>query len=178
MSLPSPAVFAPRCAWPSSMLCTLAGFWGTDSYFPLRFRLFPSHLDNHSLWEPKIFATCCFRIIMYSIQVGSWGGSGRWPPAGDARACLGVPAAASTAGLSQSRRRRIAASRRCRDRAPAISSATQACPEAGWVTGTIWGPVGVRGRRRMAACQPCVFSTPGAYVSVPAAIPSLSAKPS
>ncbi|NWI86517.1 EFR3B protein, partial [Pitta sordida] len=26
------------------------------------------HLDNHSLWEPKIFATGCFRIIMYSIQ--------------------------------------------------------------------------------------------------------------
>ncbi|NXF83759.1 EFR3B protein, partial [Sclerurus mexicanus] len=26
------------------------------------------HLDNHSLWEPKVFATDCFRIIMYSIQ--------------------------------------------------------------------------------------------------------------
>ncbi|NXM32580.1 EFR3B protein, partial [Oxyruncus cristatus] len=26
------------------------------------------HLDNHSLWEPKVFATGCFRIIMYSIQ--------------------------------------------------------------------------------------------------------------
>lgn len=28
-----------------------------------------SHLDNHSLWEPKVFATRCFKIIMYSIQV-------------------------------------------------------------------------------------------------------------
>ncbi|NWW75405.1 EFR3B protein, partial [Climacteris rufus] len=26
------------------------------------------HLDNHALWEPKVFATGCFRIIMYSIQ--------------------------------------------------------------------------------------------------------------
>ncbi|NWV51249.1 EFR3B protein, partial [Daphoenositta chrysoptera] len=26
------------------------------------------HLDNHSLWEPKVFARGCFRIIMYSIQ--------------------------------------------------------------------------------------------------------------
>nr|XP_033795817.1 protein EFR3 homolog B isoform X1 [Geotrypetes seraphini]XP_033795820.1 protein EFR3 homolog B isoform X1 [Geotrypetes seraphini] len=26
------------------------------------------HLDNHSLWEPKIFAIICFKIIMYSIQ--------------------------------------------------------------------------------------------------------------
>ncbi|MEJ1287249.1 EFR3 homolog B [Cricetulus griseus] len=26
------------------------------------------HLDNHSLWEPKVFATRCFKIIMYSIQ--------------------------------------------------------------------------------------------------------------
>lgn len=29
-----------------------------------------SHLDNHSLWEPKVFAIRCFKIIMYSIQVG------------------------------------------------------------------------------------------------------------
>lgn len=28
-----------------------------------------SHLDNHSLWEPKVFAIRCFKIIMYSIQV-------------------------------------------------------------------------------------------------------------
>ncbi|XP_053105687.1 protein EFR3 homolog B isoform X6 [Hemicordylus capensis] len=27
-----------------------------------------SHLDNHSLWEPKTFAIRCFKIIMYSIQ--------------------------------------------------------------------------------------------------------------
>ncbi|XP_032353040.1 protein EFR3 homolog B isoform X5 [Camelus ferus] len=26
------------------------------------------HLDNHSLWEPKVFAIRCFKIIMYSIQ--------------------------------------------------------------------------------------------------------------
>lgn len=26
------------------------------------------HLDNHSLWEPKLFAVHCFKIIMYSIQ--------------------------------------------------------------------------------------------------------------
>ncbi|XP_075413137.1 protein EFR3 homolog B [Tenrec ecaudatus] len=26
------------------------------------------HLDNHSLWEPKVFAVRCFKIIMYSIQ--------------------------------------------------------------------------------------------------------------
>lgn len=32
-----------------------------------------SHLDNHSLWEPKVFAIRCFKIIMYSIQV-------RWLP--------------------------------------------------------------------------------------------------
>lgn len=28
-----------------------------------------SHLDNHCLWEPKVFAIRCFKIIMYSIQV-------------------------------------------------------------------------------------------------------------
>ncbi|KAM9721756.1 protein EFR3 homolog B isoform 6-T6 [Dama dama] len=28
-----------------------------------------SHLDNHSLWEPKVFAIRCFKIIMYSIQL-------------------------------------------------------------------------------------------------------------
>ncbi|XP_070235322.1 protein EFR3 homolog B isoform X3 [Bos mutus] len=27
------------------------------------------HLDNHSLWEPKVFAIRCFKIIMYSIQL-------------------------------------------------------------------------------------------------------------
>ncbi|KFO23377.1 Protein EFR3 like protein B [Fukomys damarensis] len=26
------------------------------------------HLDNHCLWEPKVFAIRCFKIIMYSIQ--------------------------------------------------------------------------------------------------------------
>ncbi|XP_062346755.1 protein EFR3 homolog B [Cinclus cinclus] len=26
------------------------------------------HLDNHSLWEPQVFARSCFRIIMFSIQ--------------------------------------------------------------------------------------------------------------
>uniref|UniRef100_A0A3B5L171 EFR3 homolog Ba (S. cerevisiae) n=1 Tax=Xiphophorus couchianus TaxID=32473 RepID=A0A3B5L171_9TELE len=26
------------------------------------------HMDNHSLWEEKIFAVRCFKIIMYSIQ--------------------------------------------------------------------------------------------------------------
>ncbi|XP_043552670.1 protein EFR3 homolog B-like [Chiloscyllium plagiosum] len=26
------------------------------------------HLDNHSLWEPKLFAVRCFKIIMYSVQ--------------------------------------------------------------------------------------------------------------
>ncbi|NWR48271.1 EFR3B protein, partial [Regulus satrapa] len=26
------------------------------------------HLDNHSLWEPQLFARACFRIIMFSIQ--------------------------------------------------------------------------------------------------------------
>lgn len=81
MSLPSPAVFAPCCFCLSLLLGAAlhpCRVWGTDSYFPLRFHLFPSHLDNHSLWEPKIFATCCFRIIMYSIQVGSWWDSGWW----------------------------------------------------------------------------------------------------
>lgn len=67
--------------------------------------LFPSlssHLDNHSLWEPKIFATRCFRIIMYSIQVGSWWDF--WPleASGDTCACLGAPKSVFVAGLSHS----------------------------------------------------------------------------
>lgn len=32
------------------------------------------HLDHHRLWEPNEFAVSCFRIIMYSIQVGPPGG--------------------------------------------------------------------------------------------------------
>lgn len=31
--------------------------------------MFLRHLDNHSLWEPKLFAVHCFKIIMYSVQV-------------------------------------------------------------------------------------------------------------
>ena len=86
---------APGRPWCLLLLCTPAGFelWQTLD-FPLHFHLFPSHLDNHSLWEPKIFATCCFRIIMYSIQVGTL----TVAPAGDARPCLGAPTSASTLG--------------------------------------------------------------------------------
>ena len=44
-----------------------SSFFAFHSYCP---RFFPhSHLDNHSLWEPKVFAIRCFKIIMYSIQV-------------------------------------------------------------------------------------------------------------
>lgn len=81
MSLPLPAALGSCCFCLSLVLgaalhpCRVCG---TNSYFHLHFHLFPSHLDNHSLWEPKIFATCCFRIIMYSIQVGSWRDSGWW----------------------------------------------------------------------------------------------------
>lgn len=28
------------------------------------------HLDHHKLWDPNEFAVSCFKIIMYSIQVG------------------------------------------------------------------------------------------------------------
>lgn len=28
------------------------------------------HLDHHRLWDPNEFAVSCFKIIMYSIQVG------------------------------------------------------------------------------------------------------------
>lgn len=72
MALLSPVSLAPCCSWLSPDTACLGGPAVT---VPFCFHLFPSHLDNHSLWEPKIFATRCFRIIMYSIQVGSWGDS-------------------------------------------------------------------------------------------------------
>ncbi|XP_063186823.1 protein EFR3 homolog B isoform X2 [Chroicocephalus ridibundus] len=57
----SPTELAERC---------LRELLGRAAYGNIKNAIKPVliHLDNHSLWEPKIFATCCFRIIMYSIQ--------------------------------------------------------------------------------------------------------------
>ncbi|KFR17094.1 Protein EFR3 B, partial [Opisthocomus hoazin] len=70
----SPTELAERC---------LRELLGRAAYGNIKNAIKPVliHLDNHSLWEPKIFATCCFRIIMYSIQVGTL----TVAPAGDAR---------------------------------------------------------------------------------------------
>ncbi|KAK2510859.1 hypothetical protein Q9233_017377 [Columba guinea] len=64
----SPTELAERC---------LRELLGRAAYGNIKNAIKPVliHLDNHSLWEPKIFATCCFRIIMYSIQVGTLVGS-------------------------------------------------------------------------------------------------------
>ncbi|KFV57284.1 Protein EFR3 B, partial [Gavia stellata] len=89
----SPTELAERC---------LRELLGRAAYGNIKNAIKPVliHLDNHSLWEPKIFATCCFRIIMYSIQVGSWPELWLGTPSGDAHACLGSPASASMAGLT------------------------------------------------------------------------------
>uniref|UniRef100_A0A8B9QPU1 EFR3 homolog B n=1 Tax=Anas platyrhynchos TaxID=8839 RepID=A0A8B9QPU1_ANAPL len=57
----SPTELAERC---------LRELLGRAAYGNIKNAIKPVliHLDNHSLWEPKIFATRCFRIIMYSIQ--------------------------------------------------------------------------------------------------------------
>ncbi|XP_025049853.1 protein EFR3 homolog B isoform X2 [Alligator sinensis] len=57
----SPAELAERC---------LRELLGRAAYGNIKNAIKPVliHLDNHSLWEPKIFAVRCFKIIMYSIQ--------------------------------------------------------------------------------------------------------------
>ncbi|KAM4772715.1 protein EFR3 homolog B isoform 2-T2 [Rhinophrynus dorsalis] len=57
----SPAELAERC---------LRELLGRAAYGNIKNGIKPvlMHLDNHSLWEPKIFAVRCFKIIMYSIQ--------------------------------------------------------------------------------------------------------------
>ncbi|KAM4694157.1 protein EFR3 homolog B [Discoglossus pictus] len=57
----SPAELAERC---------LRELLGRAAYGNIKNAIKPvlMHLDNHSLWEPKIFAIRCFKIIMYSIQ--------------------------------------------------------------------------------------------------------------
>ncbi|XP_075057259.1 protein EFR3 homolog B isoform X3 [Mixophyes fleayi] len=57
----SPAELAERC---------LRELLGRAAYGNIKNAIKPvlMHLDNHSLWEPKIFAVRCFKIIMYSIQ--------------------------------------------------------------------------------------------------------------
>ncbi|XP_017694920.1 PREDICTED: protein EFR3 homolog B-like, partial [Lepidothrix coronata] len=57
----SPTELAERC---------LRELLGRAAYGNIKNAIKPVliHLDNHSLWEPKVFATGCFRIIMYSIQ--------------------------------------------------------------------------------------------------------------
>ncbi|XP_038627303.1 protein EFR3 homolog B isoform X1 [Tachyglossus aculeatus] len=57
----SPAELADRC---------LRELLGRAAYGNIKNAIKPVliHLDNHSLWEPKVFAIRCFKIIMYSIQ--------------------------------------------------------------------------------------------------------------
>ncbi|XP_044519700.1 protein EFR3 homolog B isoform X3 [Gracilinanus agilis] len=57
----SPAELAERC---------LRELLGRAAYGNIKNAIKPVliHLDNHSLWEPKVFAIRCFKIIMYSIQ--------------------------------------------------------------------------------------------------------------
>ncbi|XP_072842303.2 protein EFR3 homolog B isoform X6 [Pogona vitticeps] len=57
----NPAELAERC---------LRELLGRAAYGNIKNAIKPVliHLDNHSLWEPKIFAIRCFKIIMYSIQ--------------------------------------------------------------------------------------------------------------
>ncbi|XP_030054541.1 protein EFR3 homolog B isoform X2 [Microcaecilia unicolor] len=57
----SPTELAERC---------LRELLGRAAYGNIKNAIKPVliHLDNHSLWEPKIFAVLCFKIIMYSIQ--------------------------------------------------------------------------------------------------------------
>ncbi|XP_060610694.2 protein EFR3 homolog B isoform X1 [Anolis sagrei] len=56
-----PAELAERC---------LRELLGRAAYGNIKNAIKPVliHLDNHTLWEPKIFAIRCFKIIMYSIQ--------------------------------------------------------------------------------------------------------------
>ncbi|XP_075716950.1 protein EFR3 homolog B isoform X3 [Rhinoderma darwinii] len=56
-----PAELAERC---------LRELLGRAAYGNIKNAIKPvlMHLDNHSLWEPKVFAVRCFKIIMYSIQ--------------------------------------------------------------------------------------------------------------
>ncbi|KAM4043053.1 protein EFR3 homolog B isoform 2-T2 [Anomaloglossus baeobatrachus] len=56
-----PAEMAERC---------LRELLGRAAYGNIKNAIKPvlMHLDNHSLWEPKVFAIQCFKIIMYSIQ--------------------------------------------------------------------------------------------------------------
>ncbi|XP_066031080.1 protein EFR3 homolog B-like [Chamaea fasciata] len=57
----SPGELAERC---------LRELLGRAAYGHIKNALTPVllHLDNHSLWEPQVFARGCFRIIMFSIQ--------------------------------------------------------------------------------------------------------------
>nr|DBA25457.1 TPA: hypothetical protein GDO54_009838 [Pyxicephalus adspersus] len=57
----NPAELAERC---------LRELLGRAAYGNIKNAIKPvlMHLDNHSLWEPKVFAVRCFKIIMYSIQ--------------------------------------------------------------------------------------------------------------
>ncbi|XP_077008410.1 protein EFR3 homolog B [Tamandua tetradactyla] len=57
----NPAELAERC---------LRELLGRAAYGNIKNAIKPVliHLDNHSLWEPKVFAIRCFKIIMYSIQ--------------------------------------------------------------------------------------------------------------
>ncbi|XP_053565490.1 protein EFR3 homolog B isoform X2 [Bombina bombina] len=57
----NPAELAERC---------LRELLGRAAYGNIKNAIKPvlMHLDNHSLWEPNIFAVRCFKIIMYSIQ--------------------------------------------------------------------------------------------------------------
>ncbi|KGL73123.1 Protein EFR3 B, partial [Tinamus guttatus] len=59
----SPTELAERC---------LRELLGRAAYGNIKNAIKPVliHLDNHTLWEPKVFAIRCFKIIMYSIQVG------------------------------------------------------------------------------------------------------------
>uniref|UniRef100_A0A8C7ED60 Protein EFR3 homolog B n=1 Tax=Nothoprocta perdicaria TaxID=30464 RepID=A0A8C7ED60_NOTPE len=57
----SPTELAERC---------LRELLGRAAYGNIKNAIKPVliHLDNHTLWEPKVFAIRCFKIIMYSIQ--------------------------------------------------------------------------------------------------------------
>ncbi|XP_072906417.1 protein EFR3 homolog B-like isoform X6 [Hemitrygon akajei] len=57
----SPAALAEGC---------LRELLGRAAYGSIKNAIKPvlMHLDNHSLWEPKLFAIHCFKIIMYSVQ--------------------------------------------------------------------------------------------------------------
>ncbi|OCT79131.1 hypothetical protein XELAEV_18030229mg [Xenopus laevis] len=57
----NPAELAERC---------LRELLGRAAYGNIKNAIKPllMHLDNHSLWEPKVFAIRCFKIIMFSIQ--------------------------------------------------------------------------------------------------------------